>query len=132
MVYYEECERPRVIYSKNKLNHNQRMLLAKSISSFEYPCGTFLFPSDTKSKRAGTLCIHPRSNVQCKLKFLIMDWILEELINAAILQVVPWQRKGDFYTETIWKGGKVIFFICKCNFTNDYVTPNYFYILHSF
>ena len=61
-----------------------------------------------------------------------MDWILEELINAAILQVVPWQRKGDFYTETIWKGGKVIFFICKCNFTNDYVTPNYFYILHSF
>lgn len=35
VVYYVQCEKPLVIYSMKKLNHNQRMLLAESISSFE-------------------------------------------------------------------------------------------------
>ena len=54
-----ECENPQVIYSKNKPNHNQRMLLAKRISRFEYSCGAFLFPPDTNSNTAGNLCIYP-------------------------------------------------------------------------
>ena len=48
-------------------------LLAKSISSFEYSCGAFLFPPDTNSKTLGTLCA-PHSSLQYKFKFLIMDW----------------------------------------------------------
>ena len=66
VVYYVEYEKPRVTYSKNKLNHNQRMLLAKSISSFENSCGAFLFPPDKKSKTTGTLCIRP--SLQCAMQ----------------------------------------------------------------
>ena len=63
VVYCVECEKAQVTYSKNKLNHNQHMLLAKSISSLEHSCGAFLFPPDTKSKTAGSLCIYP--SLQC-------------------------------------------------------------------
>ena len=59
VVYCVECEKPRVIYFKNKLNHNQCMLLVKSISTSEHSCEAFLFSPDTKSITAGTLCILP-------------------------------------------------------------------------
>ena len=42
------------------------MLLTKSISSFEYSCGSSLFSPDTKSKTVGTLCIHPL--LQCTMQ----------------------------------------------------------------
>ena len=42
------------------------MLLAKSIPSFEYSCGAFLFPSDTKSKTVGRLYIRP--SLQCAMQ----------------------------------------------------------------
>ena len=87
VIYCVECELPQeVIYSKNKLNHNQHMLLAKSISNVEYSSGAFLLPPDTKSKTAGThkFCA-PRSSGRCKLKFFIMDKMVAELINAAIV-----------------------------------------------
>ena len=38
-----ECEKPRVIYAKSKLDNRQRLLLAKNISSFEYSCGSFFY-----------------------------------------------------------------------------------------
>lgn len=40
VVYCLECKKPRAIYSKNKLNYNQR---------FEYSYRPFLFPPDAKS-----------------------------------------------------------------------------------
>ena len=58
-----ECEKPRVVYSKKKLDNCQRLLLAKTISSYEYSCGAFLFPPSEKRKTAQTLCIRP--NLQC-------------------------------------------------------------------
>ena len=86
VIYCVECELPQVIYSKNKLNHNQHMLLAKSISNVEYSSGAFLLPPDTKSKTAGTHKLYaPHSSVRCKLKFFIMDKMVAELINAAIV-----------------------------------------------
>ena len=66
VVYCAECEKPWVIYSRNKLNHNQCMLLAKIVSSFEYSCETFLFSPDNKFKTAGSLCI--RSSLHCAMK----------------------------------------------------------------
>ena len=60
------CEKPQIVCSKNKLNHNQRMLLAKSISCFEYSRGAFLFPFDIKFKIAGILCIRP--SLQCAMQ----------------------------------------------------------------
>ena len=65
-IYCIESKKPQIIYAKNKLNQNQRVLLAKSISRFEYSCGAFLFPPDTKSKTAGTLCIRP--SLQCAMQ----------------------------------------------------------------
>ena len=86
VIYCVECELPQVIYSKNKLNHNQHMLLAKSISNVEYSSGAFLLPPDTKSKTAGTHKFYaPRSCGRCKLKFFIMDKMVAELINSAIV-----------------------------------------------
>ena len=61
-----ECEKPRVVYSKTRLNNNQRVLLAKTMSSFEYSCGSFLFPPSEKGKTAQTLCIRP--NLQCAMQ----------------------------------------------------------------
>ena len=66
VFYCIECEKPWVVYSKNKRNHNQRMLLAKSISSFQYSCRAFLFPPYAKSKTAGTLSIPP--SLQCAMQ----------------------------------------------------------------
>ena len=133
VVYHVEYEKPWVIYSKNKLNHNQCMQLAKSITSFEYSCGVFLFPPDTKSKTAGTLCIHPslQGAMQIEVPYYGSDvgravkcshWggnsavVSQELkqrfktmLPIPNVQAVPRQRKGIFYTETIWKRTKVIF-----------------------
>ena len=61
-----ECEKPRVIYSKTKLNNNQRILLAKTMSSYEYSCGSYLFPPSEKAKTAKTLCIRP--SLQCAMQ----------------------------------------------------------------
>ena len=58
-----ECEKPRVVYSKKKLDNSQRLLLAKTISSYEYSCGSFLFPPSEKRKTAQSLCMRP--NLQC-------------------------------------------------------------------
>ena len=66
VVYCAECEKPWVIYSRNKLNHNQCMLLAKIVSSFEYSCEAFLFSPDNKFKTAGILCIRP--SLHCAMK----------------------------------------------------------------
>ena len=86
VFYCIECEKPWVVYSKNKRNHNQRMLLAKSISSFQYSCRAFLFPPYESLKQL-VLCLYPpHSNVQCKLKIIIMDRMLAELINAVIVE----------------------------------------------
>ena len=63
VVYCVECERPQVIYPTNKFNRNQRMILAKSISNFEYSCRAFPSPPDTMS---GTLCIRP--SLQCAMQ----------------------------------------------------------------
>ena len=62
-------------FSKNKLNHNQRVLMAKSSSSFKYSCEAFLFPPHTKSKTAGPLCIPPHSSVQCNVNWSPLLWI---------------------------------------------------------
>ena len=66
VVYSVECENPLVTYSKNRLIHNQRILLAKSFSSFEYSCKAFLFPPDTKSKTTGTFSMRP--SLQCAMQ----------------------------------------------------------------
>ncbi|KAK7092705.1 hypothetical protein V1264_008410 [Littorina saxatilis] len=39
-----ECQKPRVVYSSKKLNQRQQVLLASSLSEFEYSCGSQLFP----------------------------------------------------------------------------------------
>ena len=61
-----ECEKPRLIYSKTRLNNNQHVLLAKTMSSYEYSCGSHLFPPNEKGKTAQTLCIRP--NLQCAMQ----------------------------------------------------------------
>ena len=66
VVYCTESEKPWVIYSKNKLNHNKCMLLAKIVSSFEYSCEAFLFLPDKKFETAGILCIRP--SLHCTMK----------------------------------------------------------------
>ena len=150
VVYCVECKKPRVIYSKNKLNHNQRMLLGKSISSFEYSCRAFLFPPDTKSETAGTLCI--RYSLQCEMQIevpyygsgvgradicshcggnnAVVSQELKQRFKTVLPMCKPWVNSGkEHFTETVWKRTKVIFFVCKCNFMNGFVTPNQFWII---
>ena len=61
-----ECEQPRVIYAKSKLDNRQRLLLAKNISIFEYSCGSFLFPPTENGKLANSMIIRP--NLQCAME----------------------------------------------------------------
>ena len=39
-----ECQKPRVIFSNKKLRTSQEMLLAVTVSEYEYSCGSTLFP----------------------------------------------------------------------------------------
>ena len=39
-----ECQKPRVIFSNKKLSTRQEMLLAVTVSEYEYSCGSTLFP----------------------------------------------------------------------------------------
>ena len=73
VVYCVECEKLQVIYSKNKLNHNQRVLLVKSISSFEYLCRAFLFSPNKMSKTAGTLRMRP--SLQCAMQIDVPHYV---------------------------------------------------------
>ena len=151
-VYCAECEKLRFIYSKNKLNHNKCMLLAKSISSFEYSCGAFLFSSDTKSKTVGTLCIRPTLHyaMQIEVPYYGSNVTRADKCshcgenNAAVSQglkqkfknVLPMckpcidNRKEPLTYRPYGKGQKWFFFVCKCNFINGDVTPNHFNIFH--
>ena len=54
-----ECEKPRVIYGKTKLNARQERLIAKTLSTYEYSCGAHLFPATEKSKTAESVIIRP-------------------------------------------------------------------------
>ena len=49
------------------------------------------------------LCFYaPHSSVQCKLKFLIMDWMLPELINAVIVErtTLLWSKSWNKNSRT--------------------------------
>ena len=61
-----ECEKPRVIYGKTKLNARQELLIAKTLSTYEYSCGDHLFPATEKSKTAESVIIRP--NLQCAMQ----------------------------------------------------------------
>ena len=63
LIVCVECEKPRVIYAKTKLDVRQQLLLAKTISNYEYSCGAHLFPPTEKSKTAESLQIRP--NLRC-------------------------------------------------------------------
>ena len=129
------------------------MLLAKSISSFEYSSGAFLFPSNTKSKTAGRLCICPSfqcaiqievpyhgSNVgiadkcsHCGRNNAVASQELKQKFKTVLPMSKSWIEKGkEPFTQRPYGKRQKEFFVCKCNFINGYVTPNHFYILYSF
>ena len=61
-----ECEKPRVIYTKTKLDNRHRLFLAKQIRNVEYSCGSYLFPSSENQKVANSMIICP--NLQCSMQ----------------------------------------------------------------
>ena len=86
VVYCAECEKLWVIYSKSKLNHNQCMLLAKIVSSFEYSCEAFLFLPDKKFETAGIFCIRPSLHCTMKTEVLYYGSNIDRADNAAIVE----------------------------------------------
>ena len=60
-----ECRKPRVIYSKNKLSERQKVLLAVSLSEYEYSCGSSLFAPSVTGNLKRSMCLRP--NLQCIL-----------------------------------------------------------------
>ena len=48
-VICTECQKPRVIYSNKKLSSRQEVLLAVTVSEYEYSCGSKLFPPNDPS-----------------------------------------------------------------------------------
>ena len=66
VVNFVQCEKPRVIYTKTKLEYRQRLFLAKQISNFEYSCGFYLFPPSENQKVANLMIIRP--NLQCSMQ----------------------------------------------------------------
>ena len=60
-----ECRKPRVIYSKNRLSERQKVLLAVTLSEFEYSCGSALFPPSVSANLKQSMCLRP--NLQCIL-----------------------------------------------------------------
>ena len=44
-----ECQKPRVVYSNKKLSSRQEVLLAVTLSEYEYSCGSELFPPNEAS-----------------------------------------------------------------------------------
>ena len=65
-----ECKKPRVIYSRKQLTNNQRYLLAKTMSSYEYS-----FPPTEKEKTAQTLRIQP--HLQCAMQIEVIYYGLD-------------------------------------------------------
>ena len=60
------CRKPRVIYSSTKLDYRHKMMLARNMSSFEYSCGSFLFPP--MEKRKLTIAMTVRLNLTCGIQ----------------------------------------------------------------
>ena len=54
-----ECQKPRVVYCKTKLDFRHMVILARNISSFEYSCGSELFPPEEKRKLAKAMTLRP-------------------------------------------------------------------------
>ena len=61
-----ECTKPRVIYCKTKLDIRHKMMLAKSLSGYDYTCGSDIFPPDEKRKLALSLVLRP--DLQCAMQ----------------------------------------------------------------
>ena len=55
-----ECRKPRVVYCKTKLDFRHKVMLARNISSFEYSCGSELFPPEEKRKLAKAMMVRSR------------------------------------------------------------------------
>ena len=78
-----ECEKSRVIYSKTKLNNNQRILLCP-VMNIHVAHICFL---PAKKPRQHRHCAYaPPSNVRCKLKFPSMVPRLDEQTNVVIAE----------------------------------------------
>ena len=58
-----ECRKPRVVYCPTKLDFRHKVMLARNVSSFEYSCGSFLFPPSEKRKLAKAMNVRP--NLLC-------------------------------------------------------------------
>ena len=58
-----ECRKPRIVYCKIKLDFRHKVMLARTVSSFEYSCGSELFPPGEKRKLAKSMTVRP--NLSC-------------------------------------------------------------------
>ena len=68
-VVCTDCSKPRVVYCNKKLDIRHRMMIAKSISNYDYTCGSHLFsPSDTR-KLALSMVMRP--HLQCAMQIEI-------------------------------------------------------------
>ena len=122
------------------------MLLAKSISSFEYSSGAFPFLPDTYATTAGTLSIC--SSLQCSMQIEFPCYGLDvgradkcshcEGNNAVVTQELKDLRlcsdcascalttERSLLHRVCMERDKNDFFVCKCNFINGYVTSNHY------
>ena len=108
VVYCVECEKLPVIYSINKLNHNQCMLLAKRISSFEYSSGAFPFLPDTNARTAGTLSICP--SLQCSMQIEFPCYGLD--VGRAD-KCSHCEGNNTVVTQELKQGFKTVLRLCK-------------------
>lgn len=68
-VICTDCSKPRVVYCKKKLDYRHKMMLAKSVSNYDYTCGSHLFPPTEIRKLALSMALRP--NLQCAMQIEI-------------------------------------------------------------
>ena len=61
-----ESRKPRVVYCSTKLDYRHKVMLARNMSSFEYTCGSFLFPPSEQRKLAKAMIV--RQNLTCGMQ----------------------------------------------------------------